>query len=117
MAETTKIPRERLQEYFDAFTKRFLKDASIESVDVEIMEPEIGDQVLAEGAHLRGVTFDPHDNALELALDVGDHRIYDPEEVWTLEEDDGFLSAIEVVHASSAREVITLKRVGLRRVV
>ena len=117
MSVTTRIPREQLKEYFDAFTKRFLRDGSPEAVDVEVLEPDWGAQILAEGARLMGVTYDPHDNALEFALDGGDHRIYDPEEVWAIEEEDGFLRAIEVVHGNAAREVISLKRVGLRRLV
>jgi len=35
MSATIRIPRDRLARYFDAFTKRFLKDGSPEAVDVE----------------------------------------------------------------------------------
>ena len=75
MSVTTRIPREQLKEYFDAFTKRFLRDGSPEAVDVEVLEPDWGAQILSEGARLMGVTYDPPDNALEFALDGGDHRI------------------------------------------
>ncbi len=107
-------------EYFDRFTQRFLQDGSPEAADVEIVEPDWGDQFVAQSVRLRGVTYDPHVNALEFALDLGekrwgDHRVYDPSEVWTLEEEDGFLSAIEVVHGDSSREIVSVKRVGLRR--
>ena len=56
MSVTTRIPREQLKEYFDAFTKRFLRDGSPEAVDVEVLEPDWGAQILAEGARLMGVT-------------------------------------------------------------
>jgi hypothetical protein len=35
--------------------------------------------------------------------------------VWAVEEPDGFLSAVEVVHLDGTREVVSVKRVGLRR--
>jgi Family of unknown function (DUF5335) len=67
-----------------------------------------------QGVRLVGVTFDPKGNTLEIELDFGDHRVYDPQEVWTIEESDGFLSAIEVVHRDGEREVISVRRMGLR---
>jgi hypothetical protein len=115
MSTTTKVPHERLAEYFTAFTKRFLLDGSPEAVDVEVLEPDLGDQIAAQGARLLGITYETTTNSLELELDSGDHRVYDPQEVWTVEEADGFLSAIEVVHPDGGREVISVKRMGLRR--
>jgi hypothetical protein len=111
MSTTTKLPRERLAEYFDTFTKRFLRDESPEAVDIEVLEPELGDQRAAHAVRLVGITFDRHTNALEIALDSGDHRVYHPQEVWVREEDDTFPSAIEVIRPDGAREVLSLKRI------
>jgi hypothetical protein len=115
MSVTTKIPHDRLFEYFDAFTKRFLRDEAPEAVDVEVVGPDLGDQFGIEGARLIGITYDPRDNALELELDPGDHRVYEPKEVWVIEEPDGFVSALEVVRPDGTRDIVTVKRVGLRR--
>jgi hypothetical protein len=67
MSATVRIPRGRLALYFDTFTKRFLKDGSPEAADVEVLAPDPGDKFAAAGARLVGVTYDPHDNALEFA--------------------------------------------------
>lgn len=115
MSTTTKVPDERLAEYFTAFTKRFLLDDSPEAVDVEVIDPDLGDLTAARGVRLLGITYDTKANSLELELEPGDHRVYKPREVWTVEEADGFLSAIEVVHRDGGRDVINVKRVGLRR--
>jgi hypothetical protein len=104
-----------LEEYFAEFTRRFLRDGSAEAVDVEVLEPDWGDQFVTQGARLLGITYDQHTDSLEFELDAGDHRIVEPREVWAMEEEDGFLSAIEVVHSDGAREVVSIKRVGLRR--
>jgi hypothetical protein len=114
MSTTTKVPRERLAEYFATFTKRFLLDDSPEAVDVEVIQPHQADQVAVHGVRLRGITYDSKGNSLEVELDSGDHRLYDPQEVWTVEESDGFLSAIEVVHRDGGRDVISVRRMGLR---
>src|SRR3954467_2069345 len=115
MAMTKAVPRERLEAYCDEFTKRFLRDESPEAVDVEVLEPDLGEQVMAQGVRLLGITYDRHNNSLEFALESGDHRIVEPAEVWTIEEEDGFINAVEVVHSDGAREVVSVKRVGLRR--
>jgi hypothetical protein len=115
MSVTVKIPREELTEYFDSFTKRFLRDGSPEAVDIEVLEPDWGDQVSAQGARLIGVTYESDKGSLEFELDSGDHRVYQPAEVWVVEEPDGFLSAIEVVRQDGSRDVVSVKRVGLRR--
>jgi uncharacterized protein DUF5335 len=116
MSVTTQIPRDRLADYFEAFTKRFLRDGSPEAVDVEVLEPDWGHQVPLQGARLVGITYTKGTNTLEFELDVGDHRIYEPQEVWVVEEPDGFLDAIEVVLPDGSREVVSVKRVGLRRI-
>lgn len=110
MATTTMIPRERLEEYFAEFTKRFLRDGAHEAVDVEVLSPEMGDQYVAEGAHLLGVTYEPAEDVLEFALDSGDHRVLGPKEVWAIEETDGFVSTIEVVRKDSTKEIVKVHR-------
>ena len=52
MPSTTKIPHDRLHEYFEDFTKRFLRDGAPEAVDVEVLSADLGDQYVAEGARL-----------------------------------------------------------------
>jgi hypothetical protein len=116
MSATTRIPPEQLATYFDAFSKRFLRDGSPEAVSVEVTSPEWGDQYVAEGARLAGITYDRRANSLELELESGDHRVYQPREVWTVEEPNGFISAIEIVRPDGSREIVRVNQVGLRRI-
>ena len=115
MQETRRIPREELASYFEAFTKHFLRDESTNVVDVEVLTPTLGDQLGIEGAHLVGVTYDPKTNAVELALESGDHRVVQPAEVWAVEETaDGFVRAIELVHDDGAKDVVRLRRLSIQ---
>ena len=116
MALTTKVPEEQLAEFFETFTKQFLQNGAAKAADVEILEPDWGDQVAAQGARLLGISYDRHADTLEFHFDSGDHRVYGPGEIWVREEDDGFISAIEITRADSSRQIVSLERVGLRRI-
>jgi uncharacterized protein DUF5335 len=115
MPVTKAISPDQLGVYFAEFTRRFLRDGSPEAADVEVLEPDLGSQIAIQGARLLGITYDPRSQTLELELDVGDHRIFDLSDVWTLEEQDGFLSSVAVAHQDGSREVVSIKRVGIRR--
>jgi uncharacterized protein DUF5335 len=116
VATTRRIPREQLEAYFDAFSKKFLPEESRDSADVEVIAPDWGAQYVAEGVHLSGISYDPHDNALDFVLETGDHRVYQPAEVWTIEEPDGFVNTIDIVQQDGVRQVVTVRKVGLRPV-
>jgi len=111
--ETRKIPQDELEQYFTRFTKNFLIRESTNSIDVEVLGSDTGDQFESEGAKIFGITYDPRDKSLEFELAGGDHRIVNPREVWTAEEPDGFVKAIEVVREDGIREVAKVKRGGL----
>jgi hypothetical protein len=115
MSVTTRISQDRLKQYFETFSQRFLRDGSPEAADIEVLEPELGDQFTAHGARLVSITYDPRLSALELAVGSVVHRVYAPEAMWALEEADGFISALEVVALDGTREVVSIRRVGLRR--
>ena len=68
MSVTAKVPHDRLSEYFTAFTRRFLLDDSPEAVDVEVLEPDLGDQVAVHGVRLLGITFDSKGDRAQLAM-------------------------------------------------
>jgi hypothetical protein len=115
MSVTARISQDRLKQYFETFSQRFLRDGSPEAADIEVLEPELGDQSTAHGARLISITYDPHISALELAVGSVVHRVYAPEAMWALEEADGFISALEVVALDGTREVVSIRRVGVRR--
>jgi len=114
MAVTTKVPENQLADYFKEFTKRFLLDDAPELATVEVLSPEWGDELESEGERLLGITYDNHKNSLEFELESGDHRIYEPREVWVMEDKDGFVSGVEVVRKDGSKEIVTVRRAPLR---
>jgi hypothetical protein len=111
--ETRRVPTDQLEQYFTRFTRNFLIRESTNSVDVEVLGADSGDQFEAEGAKIFGITFDPRENSVEFELEGGDHRIINPKEVWVAEEPDGFVTAIEVVRDDGTREIARVKRGAL----
>jgi len=110
MSETKRIARDQLTRYFDTFSRKFLMADSPGAADVEVVGSEVGSQPVANRVRLLGVDYDPHTNALELELGSGDHRAYNPREVWAVEESDGFVSSIQIVRDDGARELVNISR-------
>lgn len=75
--------------------------------EVEIAALQLGDQIAAEWLPLLGITYDPKNDLVEVALDGFDHLIRHPREINLLERD-GHWSAIRVVDAED-RQHIRLK--------
>lgn len=115
MTQTKRLTPEGMEEYFDRFNKRFLNYESTDVADVEVLSMELGDQVAANGAHLIGITYDPKGRSLEVELESGDMRSYTPKEVWAVEEDDGFIRSLEIVRDDGAKEIVRVRRQGVRR--
>jgi hypothetical protein len=111
MSATLRIAPKALAAYCDAFTRRFLLASSPEAVVVEVREPDWRGY-LGPPARLLGLSYDPAADELEFELDSGSHALQRPEEVWALEEPDGFLRAVEVRHPDGSREVVTVVRLG-----
>jgi len=99
-----KLEKSIWQPYFDAVSKVLAgKRAEIEAAALDL-----GDQIEAEWLPLLGITYDPKDDLIEIALEGVDHLIPKPREVWV--EADGLdLSSIEIVDADGARQIVTLR--------
>lgn len=110
MSETKRISPDHMQEYFDGFSKRFLGNKSTAAADVEVLGKDIGDQIESEGVRLIGISYEPGTRDLEVELESGGLRAYKPKEVWTIEEDDGFIRAIEIVRDDDTKEIVRVTR-------
>src|SRR5436190_17641510 len=115
MSETKQISTDRLQQYFDGFSRRFLRNDSKAVADVEVLGMEIGDQFEGEGVRLLGISYEPRTRALEVELESGAVRAYRPKEVWAVEEDDGFIQALEIVRDDDTKEIVRVRRQTIRR--
>src|SRR4051812_3223966 len=67
MATTRKLKPEEYRATFEEFTKRHLREA--EDVTIEVLSPDIGDQLEARDARLLGITWDEKDRVLEVLVE------------------------------------------------
>ena len=106
------IPCEEWETFFDQYTRRFLSPfgEAEETAFIEVMSPSLGVEVEAACVPLLGMAYDPENNAFELVLANVDHHSYYPTEIAVLEEDDGFISALEVTRLDGTQEIVQLQR-------
>ena len=90
--------------FFDTMSK--ILEAKV--AEVEVASLDLGDQTQAEWLPLLGISYDPRDDAVEIALDGHDHMIRKPREIYM---DDGAagLTSLEIVDADGVRQIVKLK--------
>lgn len=102
--QTRKLDPAQWQSYFDEVSKR-LSEAR---VSIEIAGLDLGDQIEVERTPLLGITYDPHDRALEIGTEHLTHFIREPAEIW-VEEDSSGLHAVQVVDGDGRRQIVQLE--------
>jgi hypothetical protein len=110
MSNIKLIPRQHWTEYFDSVSRRFFRDDQPEVATIAVPSRLAGDRTAVHGARVIGITYDRHDDVLDVALDGVDHLVYRPTEIRVIEDADGFVRELMVKHKGGPREVIVLKR-------
>src|SRR4029077_1031807 len=110
--ETKQIPRDQWKTYFDRFTGQYLKEEEAEDATVEVLSPTLGDQFEAEGVRLLGLSYSPQSNLFELRLEDTEDLVFEPAEIWVMEEEGGFICNLQMVRSDGTNEVIYLRKSG-----
>jgi hypothetical protein len=90
--------------FFDTMSK--ILEAKV--AEVEVASLDLGDRTQAEWLPLIGITYDPRDDAVEIALDGLDHMIRKPREIY-LDDGAAGLTSLEIVDADGVRQIVKLK--------
>jgi hypothetical protein len=101
---TRKLERSEWQTYCDRISRALIGKRA----EVEVVSLDLGRQVEAEWLPIYGITFDPKDEAFEIALEGLDHRVRQPREFHVVEGPQG-LSSLEIVDADGLRQIVRLK--------
>jgi hypothetical protein len=89
--------------YFDKIANTVQRKQS----HIEIIGPALGDQVLVESAPMLGITYEPKEGLLEIAVKGFDHLVQHPQKI-TVEEEDGTLKSFEVIDREGLQQIVTL---------
>jgi hypothetical protein len=90
--------------FFDTMSK--ILEAKV--AEVEVASLDLGDRTQAEWLPLIGITYDPRDDAVEIALDGLEHMIRKPREIY-LEDGAAGLTSLEIVDVDGVRQIVKLK--------
>ena len=101
---TRKLEKAQWHPFLDTLSK--LLEAK--EAEIEVASIALGDQVQAEWLPLLGITYDPKDDIVEVALDGLDHMIPKPREIY-LDNGAGILTSIEIVDADGVKQIVKLK--------
>jgi hypothetical protein len=113
MPITKQIPRADWEAYFERFDREHIEAEPPMAASIELISPRLGDQVEAGTAELLGLAYDPKSRLFEVLLEGRDHLVYHPEDIWVMEEEDGFITALELGLADGDKEILYIHRSGV----
>ena len=79
---------------------------------IAVNSPKLGSRPEAEWLPLLGMTYDGHDDIIEIALEQLDHQIRRPRELYFAEEA-GWFTGVAIVDSEGARHIVMLREVPL----
>jgi len=101
---TRRLERQEWRPFLDVVSK--LLEAK--EAEIEVASLKLGDQIEAEWLPLIGITYDPNDDIVEVALEGVDHMIPKPREIY-LENGGGGVTSIEIVDADGVKQIVRLR--------
>ncbi len=104
-----KLDKKRWALYFDSFSKKFLKDDQPEYAEIRVLSKDIGVQPETQWTLLKGISYDPKGDVLDVSVDKLNRIILHPTEIYVDEEEDGWLTSIEVVERDGTKDIIEIR--------
>ena len=99
-----KLAKSEWNKYFDAMSRPL----ESRQAEIEVASLAVGDQVEADWLPLLGITYDPKDDILEVALEGVDHLIEKPREI-NVDDTGVELNSVEIVDADGDRQIVRLR--------
>ena len=104
MGTSRTIAKAEWRSFFDTVSNELIG----KRVEIEAASLDFGDQIVAEWVPLLGITYDPHDDAVQIALTSLNHVVRRPEEVYVQEGAHG-VETIAVQTADGSKRILRLK--------
>lgn len=107
--KSKKITKKEWQKYFDQFSLKYLKDKQPEYVEIQVLSEQMGIQPETQWTVLKGITYDPNDDMLQIQVENLEHMISQPSEIYVNEEEDGWLTGMMVIQRGGERNIIEIR--------
>ena len=111
MAQTKQIDQGRWSEFLSMFSN----GNRGRLVAIEIEDIADGDQPLSDAAPLFAIDFDPAGKGDDMVITTGrddvdyTHKISDPLEIWESQDDNGKVTALEVIDRNGSKTIVAFK--------
>jgi hypothetical protein len=99
-----KLEKATWRPFFDDISRMLVG----KQAEVEVASLDLGDQIEAEWLPLLGISYDPKDDLVEVALDGLDHMIPRPREIY-VEDDAGRLESLEIIDGDGNKQIVKLR--------
>jgi hypothetical protein len=110
MGTTKQIPRADWKGYFERFTRQHLGEDAPETVTIEVVSAQMGDQLETRAVPLLGLSYDPRSQAFDVLAEDIEHPTFQPTEIWVVEEEGGFISTLALTRPDGTKEILYLQR-------
>lgn len=104
-----KIEKKEWQNYFDTFSKSFLRDEQPEYAEIQVLSSESGIQPESSWLPLEGITYDPKKEILNIKVEKLDHMILHPAKIYVEENDNGWIESMEITQTDGSKEIIEIR--------
>jgi Family of unknown function (DUF5335) len=101
---TRKLDKREWHPFFDRISKTLIGKRA----EIDVASLELGDQIEAEWLPLIGITYDPRQDMLEIALEGLDHLIPYPKQIY-IDETEGVLTDLEVIDVEGASRIVHMR--------
>ena len=85
---------------------RLWKQLDGKEIMIEVEALRLGDQIEAEHVPLKGLSYDPKDDVVQVWVGELDHMIYHPTQIMLALDDDGRLMGIDITDADGEQHLI-----------
>ena len=100
-----KLDKIQWRGFFDDFSKVL----EGKQAEIEVASLALGSQVEANWLPLHGITYDPKDDLIEVALGGLDHMIRKPREIYVEGETES-LESLEIIDADGVKQIVRLRQ-------
>jgi hypothetical protein len=100
----TKLDKSEWQPFFDGLSQVLIGKRA----EIEVDSLAIGSQIQAEWLPLLGITYDPKDDIIEIALEGVDHLVNKPREVY-VDFGVGGLTSLEIIDGEGTQQIVNLR--------
>jgi hypothetical protein len=93
---------------WERYCDRVSKALAANDAEVEVSSPELGAQMEADWLPFIGISYDPNDDIIDIALEGVDHIIEHPREL-SADEELGSLAALEITDGDGVHHMVRLR--------